>query len=136
MIEQRISLNTIERPPGSGVDEHLAWFCQSLGLTNGRDLENVAQQVVLQVIGEIAAERGVASETLAGHLEITPGRVNHHVRNLTLAGLLYRKKKLIYLRGGSMTAAVEEMRKDANRIFDDLLEVAGELDEAMGIRQS
>ncbi|QYZ78683.1 hypothetical protein E2N92_04200 [Methanofollis formosanus] len=39
-------------------------------------------------------------------------------------------------RAGSLTAAVEEMRKDADRIFDDLLEVAGEPDETMGVRRS
>jgi predicted transcriptional regulator len=61
-------------------------------------------------------------------------RVNHHLRNLNDSGLVYRKKRLIYLRGGSLKAAVKEMRKDSERIFDELEYMAEEIDSRIGIK--
>lgn len=61
-------------------------------------------------------------------------RVNHHLRNLNDSGLLYRKKRLIYLRGGSLKAAVKEMRKDSERILDELESIAEEIDSIMGLK--
>lgn len=134
MIDQRISLRAVERPPTapSGTEESISWFCESLGLTHGRDLDTTAERVVLQILREVAEEPGVSSARIAERLSITTGRVNHHVRHLSNAGLLYRRKKLIYLRGGSLAAAVAEMKKDADRIFDELSAVAEILDHKMG----
>jgi predicted transcriptional regulator len=134
MIDQRISLRAVERPPAGGTEEKISWFCESLGLTHGRDLDTTAERVVLQILEEVAEEPGVSSARVAERLAITPARVNHHVRNLVATGLLYRRKKLIYLRGGSLAAAVTEMRKDADRIFDGLGAVAETLDREIGRR--
>jgi predicted transcriptional regulator len=60
--------------------------------------------------------------------------VNHHLRNLINTGLIYREKRMLYLRGGSLKAAVQEMRKDSERMFDELEAIAGEIDQEMGIR--
>ncbi|WP_235809583.1 winged helix-turn-helix transcriptional regulator [Methanofollis ethanolicus] len=128
MIDQRISLRAVERPQVPGTEEKFSWFCESLGLTHGRDLDTTAERVVLQILEEVAEEPGVSSARIAEKLAVTPARVNHHVRNLVATGLLYRRKKLIYLRGGSLAAAVVEMKKDADRIFDELVAVAEVLD--------
>ncbi len=76
----------------------------------------------------------VSSESLAADLEIKTSRVNHHLRNLNDSGLLYRKKRLIYLRGGSLKTAVQEMRKDSERILDELENIAEEIDTLMGVK--
>lgn len=133
MIDQRISLRVVERPSVLQTEEDFSWFCESLGLTRGRDLDTTAEKVALLILEEVSEKPGVSSARIAEKLSIGQGRVNHHVRNLSAAGLLYRRKKLIYLRGGSLAAAVTEMRKDADRIFDELYAVAGALDQEMGI---
>ena len=40
----------------------------------------------------------------------------------------------MYLRGGSLKAAVTEMRKDSERILDELENIAEEIDSIKGIR--
>ena len=69
---------------------------------------------------------------IAADLDITPSRVNHHIRNLVDAGILYRHRKLIYLRGSTLRAMVQELRKDALRMFDDLESVADGIDREYG----
>jgi hypothetical protein len=48
--------------------------------------------------------------------------------------MIYRRKRLLYLRGGSLKAAVQEMRKDSERIFDELEVMAEEIDRKMGLK--
>lgn len=61
-------------------------------------------------------------------------KVNYHPRTLIESGFLCREKRLILIRQGSVKAAVEEMRKDANRILDSLSSIAEEIDKNLGLK--
>ncbi len=131
---QEIILRNIEKPRIKSLEEDLLWFCDSFGFSAGRDTENTATRIIFSLLDKLSNDETVSSEALAGDLEIKISRVNHHLRNLNDSGLLYRKKGLIYLRGGSLKAAVEEMRKDSERILDELEGMAEEIDSLMGLK--
>ena len=131
---QEIILRNIEKPHIKSLEENLIWFCDSFGFSSGRDTENTATKIISRLLDKLSNDDGISSETLAGDLEIKVSRVNHHLRNLNDSGLLYRKKRLIHLRGGSLKAAVQEMRKDSERIFDELENAAEEIDSIIGIK--
>ncbi len=131
-MTQRIVLQNVRKPVSKRLDEDVLWVCDSLGFTTGRDLEGITPKTVLMLLENLRRRPGVPSELLAEKLAINLGRVNYHIRSLIDAGFLYRERRLIHLRAGSVKAAVEEMRKDANRIFDELAAVAEEIDERMG----
>jgi predicted transcriptional regulator len=76
----------------------------------------------------------VTSDIPATTLSIKLSRVNHHLRNFIDAGLVYRKKRSLYLRGGSLKAAVCEMRKDSEWIFDELEMMAEVIDDEVGLK--
>jgi predicted transcriptional regulator len=131
---QEIILRNIEKPQIKSLEEDLLWFCDSFGFSAGRDTENTATRIIFSLLDKLSNDETVSSEDLAGDLEIKISRVNHHLRNLNDSGLLYRKKRLIYLRGGSLKAAVREMRKDSERILDELESIAEEIDPIMGLK--
>lgn len=131
---QEIVLRNIEKPRIKSLEEDLLWFCDSFGFSSGRDIENTATRIIFSLLDKLSNEEETSSETLAGDLDIKVSRVNHHLRNLNDSGLLYRKKRLIYLRGGSLKAAVREMRKDSERILDELENAAEEIDSIIGIK--
>lgn len=131
---QEIILRNIEKPRSKSLQEDLLWFCDSFGFSSGRDIENTATKIIFSLLDKLSHEEEISSEALAGDLDIKVSRVNHHLRNLNDSGLLYRKKRLIYLRGGSLKAAVMEMRKDSERIFDELENAAEEIDSIVGIK--
>jgi len=131
---QQITLRNIEKPAQKNPRVDVAWICDSFGFSTGRDIEDISTRTVFSILNRYREMRGTPSEILARDIGISPARVNYHVRTLMDAGLLYRERKLIHLRAGSMKSAVAEMRKDANRIFDELSEVAEEIDTAMGFR--
>jgi predicted transcriptional regulator len=131
---QEIILRNIEKPHIKSLDEDLIWFCDSFGFSSGRDIEKTATKIIFSLVDKLSNDELTSSEDLAGDLNITISRVNHHIRNLNDSGLLYRKKRFLYLRGGSLKAAVKEMRKDSERIFDELENIAEEIDSIKGIR--
>lgn len=131
---QQIILRHLEKPQIKSLEEDLLWLCDSFGFSSGRDTENTATRIVFSLLDKISNDEITSSEVLAEDLDIKTSRVNHHLRNLSNSGLLYRKKRLIYLRGGSLKAAVKEMRKDSERIFDELESIAEEIDSRIGIK--
>jgi predicted transcriptional regulator len=131
---REIILRNIEKPLIRSLDEDLLWFCDSFGFSSGRDVEKTAMKIIFSLVDKLSNKEITSSEDLAGDLNITISRVNHHIRNLNDSGLLYRKKRLLYLRGGSLKAAVREMRKDSERIFDELEDIAQEIDSIKGIK--
>jgi len=131
---KEIIIRNIEKPHIKSLEEDLLWFCDSFGFSSGRDTKNTATRVIFSLLEKLSNDEVTSSEALAEDLNIKISRVNHHLRNLNDSGLLYRKKRLIYLRGGSLKAAVKEMRKDSKRIFDELENIAEEIDSTIGIK--
>ena len=131
MIRQ-IVIRQVDRPMAPGEDEEIHWFFHSFGIGEGRDTDRVATQVIVALLEHQPAGEGVPVERIASDLDITPSRVNHHIRNLIDAGILYRHRKLIYIRGSTLRAMVQELRKDALRMFDDLEDVADGIDREYG----
>lgn len=131
---KEIIIRNIEKPHIKSLEEDLLWFCDSFGFSSGRDTKNTATRIIFSLLEKLSNDEVTSSEALAEDLNIKISRVNHHLRNLNDSGLLYRKKRLIYLRGGSLKAAVKEMQKDSERIFDELENIAEEIDSTIGIK--
>ncbi|OPY37064.1 MAG: hypothetical protein A4E35_01527 [Methanoregula sp. PtaU1.Bin051] len=132
MIRQ-VVLKQVERPVTATRSDDLCWFCDSLGIDNGRDLDHVATKVIISLLENLPDRRGIPVEQIASELAVSGPRVNHHIRNLIETGLVYRHKQKIYIRGSSLRSMIREIRKDTMRILDDLELAAAQLDEAYGI---
>ncbi|WOX55992.1 MULTISPECIES: ArsR family transcriptional regulator [unclassified Methanoculleus] len=132
---RQIVFRQIERPRGKiGPEpENLEWFFSSLGIGEGRDVDQVAQRILIALLVYQISGSGVPVERISQDLEVSSARINHHIRNLVEAGVVYRHKRLIYLRGNSLQSMVQELRKDALRVLDDLEIAAVEIDRSLGI---
>ncbi len=133
-MTNQIVLINLEKPMKKDVEDDLFWLCNSFGLSSGRDVENTSTRIVMSMLDRISDNEEVTSKMIADALGIKLSRVNHHLRSLIDSGLVYRKKRALCLRGGSLRAAVQEMRRDSERMFDDLEKIAAEIDRDMGIK--
>lgn len=121
-----------KRPPGEDdVQALVDWLCNSMGLVSGRDKERTAATIFKKVIQ--AAERGetVTTSELVDSLSVTRGTINHHLRNFIEAGILTREKRQIRLRRNTLERTIEEVKRDAERIFDDLKRLAQDIDDTL-----
>ena len=131
---QQLTLRHLEKPREKYIEKDIEWVCESLGLNTGRDIDRMSPRIMSMFLKRFSVERAVPSEELAEDLVVTAARINHHVRNLVDSGLVYREKKLIVLRGGSLRAAIEELKEDTDRIFDRLLHIAQDVDQQLGLK--
>lgn len=133
-MSQRIILNNLDKPKTKNLGNDARWICESLGFSSGRDIENTSTKVIISLLRNLSQDGKTSSEAIADDLGIKVSRVNYHIRNLVNSGLVYRERRLLYLRGGSLKTAIKEMRKDADRMFEELEIVAEEIDDKMGIK--
>jgi predicted transcriptional regulator len=132
-MHQRLILHDLPRPTKKDLIEEIYWLCDTLGLSSGRDLDNLSTQIILKILEHSSESAGISSDELGTLLAISQGRVNHHLRNLSRSGMVYRDRRLIHLRGRSLRDSIREIRRDANRIFDELEAVADEIDGLVGL---
>jgi len=130
-MPREIMVRFVERPRQRDMGADIRWICNSLGVCGGRD--DVSFKIVKNILNRYPKEHHLSTEMIAKDLLINPNRVNHHIRNMMDSGLFYRERKKIVLRGGSFTRALEEMKKDSERMFDDLIEKAKKIDERLGL---
>ena len=133
-MSQTITLKTIEKPKEKDTIQDIDWMCDSFGLVTGRDTENTSARIFSDLLSKLSHGITVSSDLLADDLRISHARVNHHLRNLAGTGIVYREHRFIFLRGGTLKSAVEELRKDAIRIFDELECIAEEIDNSIGLK--
>lgn len=131
---QQLVIKNIAKPKHKVYDEDIKWLCNSFGFSSGRDLDFSAVKVLSDLLEKFVYDSHIPSEAVASSLNLTTGIVNHHVRNLSDSGIVYRERKMIVLRGGSLKCAVEEMRKDANRVLDEISMVAEEIDQILELK--
>ena len=131
---QQIILRNLQRPKDIDVTNDIEWLGNSFGFSTGRDTERVITKILQNVLQEVAQQGSTSSENIANELDLSVQRVNYHLRTLMDAEFLFREKRRIFVKQVSVKSAVEEMRRDANRIFDNLSKIGREIDEALGFR--
>ena len=131
---QQITIKKVQKPQEKNIKKDIDWICDSFALSSGRDIGQMTKKVISSIIKNFSRHAKVSSEKIADELDINQSMVNHHLRNLSNSGMIYRERKSIMLNGGSLKAAVNEMRKDTNRLFDDIEEIAEEIDKDLGLK--
>ncbi len=133
-MPQQIVLKNLQKPVRSDVWEDLNWLSDSFGFSFGRDTESITAKILKDAVREISRIGFTSTECISDNLSLSVQRVNYHLKTLIDAGFLLREKRRLIIRHGSVKSAVEEMRKDANRIFDNLSLIAEEIDADLGLK--
>ena len=133
-MPQQIILKNLQRPKEINIGDDIEWLGNSFGFSAGRDTEGVTAQILQNVLEEVAGQGSTSTENISDELDLSVQKVNYHLRTLVDSGFLCRERRLIFVRQGSVKSAVEEMRRDANRIFDNLSRIAEEIDSALGFK--
>lgn len=132
-MAQQIILNRVDLPDEKSVPDDVDFLCESTGFKKGGDSEDLALQLFETVVRNVALRRQVTSDFLASELDVQRAVVNYHLRQFISTGFFSREKHSLTLRGGSMERTILEIRKDADRMFEDMIEVARELDGMLGL---
>ena len=123
----------IRKPASSNVNQELQWLGSSLGLFNLRDKDKSCFRVFIELVK--TANKGIplSSDELAHKLGLSRGTVVHHIHKLLDSGIVVQADKGYILRVDSLRELIDEVEKDLRRTFDDLRDMAEEIDDSLGL---
>jgi len=133
-IRQRITIVSINRPSQKNINQELQWLGSSLGLFNLRDRDKSCFRVFLELLKSAKAGSLLSSDDISAKLSLTRGTVIHHINRLIESGLVVHEGNTYTLRVSNLRMLIDELEKDARRTWEDLKDIAREIDEQLDNR--
>jgi predicted transcriptional regulator len=132
-MPQRIIIKKIRSPAPGNIDNDIDFLCKSLGYFSKRDKQETAGKIFRLMVKEACApEKCFTSDEIAEKLDLTRGAIVHHLNNFLAAGIITKEHNKYRLRSGSLQKSMEELRADIERIMEQMIKIAIELDEKLG----
>lgn len=130
---QRITIIRAPAPSKKNINEELRWLGHSLGLFNLRDKDQSLFRIFIELLKSAKQKQPITSDELAERLNLSRGTVIHHINKLIESGLAISHKNKYTLRVDTLEILIEEVRKDLDRMCQDLKGVAKEIDHFLGL---
>ena len=129
----KITVIRIRKPTEKDVNKDLQWFSESLGLFGERDKEKSCFRVFLELIKATRRKKGLTSDELALRSNLSRATVIHHLHKLQESGLVITYDNTYVLRVDNLESLLFELKKDLMRVFEDLEDIAKDLDDELGL---
>lgn len=113
------------------LNDQLQWLGDSLGLFSMRDKDKSCFRIFIELLKSAKLKKGLSSDKLAYHLNLTRGTVVHHLNKLMDYGIVVLDKNLYYLEVSNLEELIEHVRKNINHTLDSLDGVAKEIDRKL-----
>ncbi len=130
---RRITIISLRKPSEKDVNKDLQWFSESLGLFGERDKEKSCFRVFLELVKATRRKSALNSDEIALRSNLSRATVIHHLHKLIESGLVIPYENRYLLRVDNLESLVKELKKDIIRSFEDLQDIAKELDEELGL---
>lgn len=123
-VELELTLRRSPRPYGRDPEELLDYLLTSLGFSRNREMyREILMRLTRGPETSTELARGLSKRTTA----------IYHITKLVRAGIVVRSGSRYRLREESFERLVEELKRDVDRVFEDLLMVAKELDKVLNL---
>jgi predicted transcriptional regulator len=130
---RKITIVKISRPLKREINEELQWLGSSLGLFSLRDKDKSCFRVFIELLKAAKNREPLSSDEIADNLGLTRGTVIHHINKLMEYGLVTRVKNKYMLRVENIEDLIDELRRDFERAYHNLKQIAVDVDRSMGL---
>jgi predicted transcriptional regulator len=130
---QRITVIRLRKPLKQDINEELQWLGTSLGLFGLRDKDRSTFRIFIELLKSTKAKKGLTSDELSYRLHLSRGTVIHHMKKLQGSGLVVTDENRYLLRVDSLETLVHELKRDIERTYEDLKDVANDIDRKLGL---
>ena len=131
----KVTIVKLRKPAQKQINQDLQWFCESLGLFSPRDKNSSCFRVFIELLKAAKIGKPLSSDEIAFRAGLSRGTVVHHLTNLIASGLVLVEKNKYILRANNLEDLIQEIKKDSERVFDNLTNIAKELDEELGLEK-
>ena len=123
----------VKMPTTTDLDSDVEWFCKCFGFLESRDKERTAAKIFRALLDVAKEGNGLSSDKLAEKVGLTRGTMVHHLNKLTQSGLVVHREGQYELRGRSLQRTVREIKRDIDRIFENMGQVAENIDKNLDL---
>jgi predicted transcriptional regulator len=132
-MSHKIKIRKIITPPPGSLKDDIDYICRSFGYFSQRDKNCTAGRIFRLIVKETAGEEeGLTSDEIAEKLDLSRGTIVYHLNNFIESGLIVRKKNTYKLRSASLQKSIEEIKSDIERILEEMMKIADEIDSQLG----
>ncbi len=122
----------VRKPANLDVEKDFGWICRSFGFLESRDKQRTAYQILKTIVDAARQDGGISSDQLAEQIGLSRGTMVHHLNKLIKSGLVIHHEGHYKLRGRNLKTTIEEIKRDLNRIFENLQKIAESVDNELG----
>jgi predicted transcriptional regulator len=116
--------------PEKAINEEIQWISRSLGLFNERDKDRSCFRLFLEIL---RSKHPMSSDELAYRLDLSRGTVVHHLSKLISAGIVVVQDNKYSLRAKNLESTLKKMKADVMSAYEEIEEVAKEIDKKLGV---
>ena len=98
-----------------------------------RKKQKTAYLIFKALVEATAHNNGLTSDELAEKLSLTRGTMIHHLNKMMKSGLVIFHESKFKLRERSLKNTMEEIRRDINRLFENIFEISESIDRSLGL---
>lgn len=120
-------LTLVRAKQPAAPDDELEAFCRQVRILSTRDMDGTVTVVFRSMLIE-GRQRPVGSSDLAKTTHLNRVTIIHHLQRLEQMGLVEHTQRKYRLRVSGLCEAVEQMREEMMRSFEEAEEMARELD--------
>ena len=132
-MTQEIRIKKISTPAPGNINNDIDYICRSFGYFSPRDKQDTAGKIFRLLVKEACEpNKCLSSDEIAEKLNLTRGAIIHHLNSFISAGLVIRERNRYRLRSTSLQKSIEEIREDIDRIMNEMMKIAMEIDKHLG----
>ena len=120
-------------PSTEEYETDIEWICKCFGFLESRDKEKTAARIFKALLESVKQGRGLSSDKLAEDTGLTRGTMVHHLNKMIRSGLVVHREGQYELRSMSMQRTIQEIRRDIERVFEDIIHIAKSIDENLDL---
>ena len=131
-MSHRITLIQVRRPTSTDLNQELQWIGNSLGLFGLRDKDSSCFRIFITLVRRSRRTDPLSSDDIATSCDLSRATVIHHLTKLVDSGIVIHEKDGYLLRENNMERVVKNLHRDIGTIFEELEEVAKQIDQKLG----
>ena len=131
-MRRQITIVELPLPKGRDVNYELQWLGNSLGLFGDRDKDKSCFRVFITLVKD-GRRQPLTSDQIALQLKLSRGTVIHHINFLMESGIVTHERGGYALRVERLQMLVDELKRDTEKMFENLKRISKDIDESMGL---
>jgi len=132
-MPRQISIKKVRSPAPGSLDDDINYLCRSLGYFSQRDRQETAGKIFRVLVREACEpDDCLSSDEIAEKLNLSRGTIVHHLNSFISSGIVIKEHNRYRLRSASLQKSIEEIRYDIDRIMQQMIKIAMQIDEKLG----